>query len=115
MLLNLGANDPGYKRQLDAWFGSGVWIWDHRVLQWRADAYHYRAIRSVLASTPTGIIDQVPPIDSTSPSVVVCFSSENKLPTLRPEQQQALDAWSTTRNGVVVMPLVHQIPNRCDD
>ncbi|MFM8217155.1 MAG: DEAD/DEAH box helicase family protein, partial [Pirellula sp.] len=23
---------------------------------------------------------------------------------LRPEQQQALDAWSTTRNGVVVMP-----------
>ena len=104
LLLNLGANDPGCKRQLEAWFGSGVWTWDHRVLQWRADAYHYRTVRSVLANNQTGIIDQVPPIDSTSPSVVVCFSSENKLPTLRPEQQQALDAWSVPRNGIVVMP-----------
>ena len=85
LLLNIGANDPGLKRQLDTWFGPGVWTWDHRVLQWRADAYHYRAIRSVLASIDTGVVDQVPPIDSTSPSVMVCFSQEQKLPALRTE------------------------------
>jgi superfamily II DNA or RNA helicase len=111
---NPGTGNPGQvdalgesrltKPMLEGWFGPGIWEWDHRVLKWRSDACHYPEIRKALSSYQTGIVDQVPAIDTSSPSVLSIFAAERHLPTLRAEQQQALEAWSATRRGVVVMP-----------
>ncbi len=102
------ASGPATKKQLDAWFGLNLWTWDHRVSMWRTDACYYGHIRQVLSTCDTRIIDEVPRmdtgVDTQSTSVLVTFAAERNLPPLRAEQIQAVEAWSTTRRGIVVMP-----------
>ena len=96
--------DRGTKDQLEAWFGPKVWMWDHRVLKWRCDAIHYGQIRQGLAAFDTGILDEVPKVDQGDPGGLLTFASEPKLPPLRPEQLQAIEAWSRSKRGIIVMP-----------
>ncbi|MCU0716304.1 MAG: DEAD/DEAH box helicase, partial [Pirellula sp.] len=56
-----------------------------------------REIRDRWAEAPYGMIDYVPQWQS------VAFR-QHRLPSLRPEQQQALDAWGHREVGIVVMP-----------
>lgn len=73
------------------------WKWDPRSECWRTDAMHYRRVHAIANTCqlpldlPIGYqrIDRWPHI---------------ALPTLRPEQEQAITAWLTTGQGVVVMP-----------
>jgi len=71
----------------------GVWKWDDRVGQWRCDAIWYSAIRE-----SGGQID-----DQVAAWVPVSFPRVH-LHKLREEQERALQAWMTTKRGVVVMP-----------
>lgn len=80
-------------------FGEGIWTWDHRAEVWRADALHYSAIRKALDASPLsfGTVDRVPQWQP------VVWSKIN-LPTLRPEQIGAVDAWTPSGHGIVEMP-----------
>jgi len=77
----------------------GRWAWDPRVSAWRCDAIHYAEVSAVLAHSLGGAFaDEVP-----RPARVVW--GEVSLPPLRPEQQEALDAWRAAAcRGQVVMP-----------
>ena len=76
-----------------------LWEWDARVTAYRCDAIHYAAVRSHLQlKFGPRFRDLLPP------SSRVAFAKIN-LPTLRPEQQQAVAAWQTAgHRGMVVMP-----------
>ena len=78
-------------------FGDSIWRWDQRTHSWRANAFHYPAIAKILESNSYGTLDRVPQWQP------IVWSSI-RLPELRPEQTAAVNAWSETRSGVVVMP-----------
>ncbi len=78
-------------------FGDSIWKWDERTHSWRANPIHYPAIRSILDVNAYGTLDRVP---QWQPVVW----SQITLPSLRAEQIAAVNAWSKTRQGVVVMP-----------
>jgi superfamily II DNA or RNA helicase len=73
--------------------------WDPRVSAWRCDAIQYPTIRNCLAQNLAARFDdQVP-----SPPRVVFQQIE--LPKLRPEQNEALNAWEQAdRRGQIIMP-----------
>lgn len=78
-------------------FGDGIWSWDQRTNNWRASAIAYPQIRALLQINAYGTIDRV------SQWQPVVFSKVQLHP-LRPEQQEAVAAWSQSKRGVVVMP-----------
>ncbi len=84
---------------LDAVMAGDGWTWDHRVSAWRCDAIRYGRVREELAAQfgPTWR-DEVPaPARVHWPAV--------SLPTLRPEQVEALEVWERAgRRGQVIMP-----------
>ena len=76
-----------------------AWTWDSRISAFRTDAIHYPAVRTeLLACFGTRLRDLLPP-----PPRVAWPKID--LPTLRPEQRQAVEAWQAAgHRGVVVMP-----------
>ena len=76
-----------------------LWTWDPRVNAWRCDAIHYPAIRNCLAEKLADrFTDQIP-----APPRVTFKQVE--LPKLRPEQNEALNAWNRAdRRGQIIMP-----------
>jgi superfamily II DNA or RNA helicase len=79
--------------------GSCNWTWDTRVGGWRCDAIYYSAIRNALIEhSGTHFSDEV-----MKPAVILW--PEVNLPKLRPEQKQALAAWSRAGcRGQIIMP-----------
>lgn len=75
------------------------WAWDQRVETWRRPARDYAVVREQLSRTDSGAwADRVPPPPR------VAFASRD-LPSLRPEQQAAVEAWRKAGGrGVIVMP-----------
>ncbi len=78
-------------------FGDEMWTWDERSNVWRTNAIHYPQIHEILAAKSFGTVDRVPQWQS------VVWSNVS-LPELRSEQIDAVNAWSTSRRGVIVMP-----------
>lgn len=79
--------------------GPLLWTWDHRVGALRCDAIHYAAILSDLkAQFGPSLTDKVPkPTRIHWPKI--------NLPKLRPNQIEALEAWSGTGSrGQIIMP-----------
>ncbi|MBN2312551.1 MAG: DEAD/DEAH box helicase family protein, partial [Sedimentisphaerales bacterium] len=76
-----------------------VWIWDHRVGALRCDAIYYRSIRSCLmAQFGSMLSNEVP-----KPACVQW--PKINLPKLRPNQIEALEAWSEAGCcGQIIMP-----------
>ncbi|XZE20492.1 DEAD/DEAH box helicase [Pirellulaceae bacterium SH449] len=87
--------------QIDAFFGRKVWTWDERAQLWRTTAQNYALVRKTLrdglGEAPLGVIDCVPRWQA------VVFSKDDTK-TLRSEQMQALDAWTTKESGIIIMP-----------
>jgi superfamily II DNA or RNA helicase len=85
------------RRTLAGGPGFGRWVWDRRVEAWRCDAIDYAAVVGELSAAGVRFEDRVhdwrpvrwPRVDLHSP---------------RPEQQAAIDAWSSVQRGCVVMP-----------
>ena len=71
--------------------------WDPRVGAWRCEALYYRQLRPRLRTFEGTIEDQVPRFAD-------CYFPRCELVEPRREQQQAIEAWWKTRQGVVVMP-----------
>lgn len=95
------------KDQLEALFGPKIWTWDHRILKWRSDAYHHQHVQKVLrvlADQNVRVESQVHQPDASGPSVIATFCGQRNLPSPRPEQQKAIESWSATKRGIVVMP-----------
>jgi superfamily II DNA or RNA helicase len=80
-------------------FAAGVWTLDARVGRWRAKAIHYADARRLLhARLGAAFQDDVP-----VPEAVRWPKLD--LPSLRPDQQEALKAWRQARcRGQVIMP-----------
>ena len=75
----------------------GDWVWDGRVGAWRCDAVHYRTVAERMRQTTQRCEDRVPAWRSVQwPRV--------EIHTPRDEQRAAVDAWSGTRQGCIVMP-----------
>jgi len=85
--------------QLPEIFGPSVWAWDNRVGALRCDAIHYAVIRAALAEQFGPLLsDEVP-----NPCGV--YWPKVKLPKLRSNQIEALEAWSKADcRGQVIMP-----------
>ncbi len=78
-------------------FEPDLWHWDGRARAWRCDAWHYPAVVRQLADRDWPCQDMVLDCQAVHwPQV--------DLHALRPEQQRAVESWSQTRRGVVVMP-----------
>jgi superfamily II DNA or RNA helicase len=73
------------------------WAWDRRAGVWRCDARHYPTVRQQLDQNVPGFQDCVPEWHAIR-------WPRAQIHPLRPEQQDAVDAWKRTRRGVVVMP-----------
>ena len=85
--------------QLPEIFGLSVWAWDSRVGALRCDAIHYAEVRESLAGRfGPSLSDKVPkPCSVHFPKV--------KLPKLRPNQIEALEAWfEADCRGQIIMP-----------
>ncbi len=85
------------RAELQGAFEAPIWVWDSRVSAWRCDALQYGHVRRRLAELGIAAVDTVPqwrPIHW--PHV--------RLPELRPEQREALQAWLATRCGCIIMP-----------
>jgi superfamily II DNA or RNA helicase len=85
--------------QLPEIFGPSVWAWDSRVGALRCDAIHYAEVREALAGQfGPSLSDKVPnPCGVHLPKV--------KLPKLRPNQIEALEAWfEADCRGQIIMP-----------
>ncbi|MFM2217559.1 MAG: UvrABC system protein [Planctomycetota bacterium] len=129
LLLEISGGPIGnHAKALDEVFGRGLWVWDPRVSRWRTDAYRYELIRKIVDERSLLIDDQVgtagnsvtepssvnqpgstnPPGSNTTTAAgladVLREPSANKLPTLRPEQAQAIAGWEKSRQGIIVMP-----------
>jgi superfamily II DNA or RNA helicase len=79
--------------------GSSVWMWDARVGAWRCDAIHYGSIRSIVNGMFT------PHLQDNVPQPVSVSWAKIELPRARPEQVEALAAWTQEgRRGQVIMP-----------
>jgi len=88
---------------LDGWpsdntpYNMGIWRWDSRVGNWRCDAIYYQRIKEKLSQTANFRDEVMQPASVHWPKV--------DLPTLRPEQSEALDNWTQSgRRGQVIMP-----------
>ena len=92
-LLLEGANRDAAARL----FGPIPWAWDPRVGGGRCDAMHYAAVAARLAACGGGIEDAVPAWQPVRWPQVALHS-------LREEQQAAVDAWTRTGQGCIVMP-----------
>ena len=85
------------RERLKRLFPAGLWIWDPRAGAWRCDAVHYADVADRLRQDGGAFSDDVPEWSHVGwPRV--------QLPTLRPEQQEAVAAWLKRRRGCVVMP-----------
>jgi len=87
------------RRELPDAYSSCIWRWDTRVGAWRCDAIYYAAICKVLVEQfGTDFSDEVmKPAGISWPKV--------ELPKLRPEQAEALTAWSQAGCcGQIIMP-----------
>jgi hypothetical protein len=82
------------RRHTQPWMNT----WDPRVDAWRCDAIGYPALREQLRAGACCLEDCVPRWQQRLPWPCV------RLPTLRPEQAQAVAAWKEARRGVIVMP-----------
>ena len=79
--------------------GSSVWTWDARVGAWRCYAIHYASIRSIVNGR------FAPHLRDDVPQPVRVSWSKVELPKLRPEQAEALAAWTKEGcRGQVIMP-----------
>jgi len=78
-------------------FGAQPWVWDRRVGAWRCDAIEYLPVRRCLRQSGLAFNDTV------SQWCRVPWPKV-QLPTLRPEQDDAVAAWRATGRGVLVMP-----------
>ncbi len=80
-------------------FGSCIWRWDTRVGAWRCDAIHYAAIcKAIVERFGAHFSDGV-----MKPAGI--FWPKVELPKLRPEQTEALAAWSRAGcRGQIIMP-----------
>lgn len=79
--------------------GSSVWRPDARVGAWRCDAIHYASIRSVTSGKFT------PHMRDNLPQPARVSWPKIELPRPRPEQAEALAAWTREgRRGQVIMP-----------
>jgi hypothetical protein len=87
----------GGKTAVDA--GGGTWTWDGRVSAWRCDAIHYPRIhRDLTDRFGRAFRDEVP-----NPARV--FWPQVSLPELRPEQSEAVAAWTNAGcRGQIIMP-----------
>jgi superfamily II DNA or RNA helicase len=87
------------REKLSQILGPSVWTWDNRVGALRCDAIHYAAARSALAEQfGPSFSDEVP-----KPCCV--YWPKVKLPNLRPNQIEALEAWSKVDcRGQIIMP-----------
>lgn len=88
---------------LDGWpsdnspYNMGIWRWDSRVGNWRCDAIYYQRIKEKLSQSANFRDEVMKPASVHWPKV--------DLPTLRPEQSEALDSWTQSgRRGQVIMP-----------
>ena len=88
---------PGGKTAVDA--SGGIWAWDDRVSAWRCDAIKYPQIHRELADRfGQAFRDEVP-----KPARV--FWPQVSLPELRPEQSEAVAAWTKAGcRGQIIMP-----------
>ena len=80
-------------------FAPEVWTWDARVGNWRCKAIHYADVRRLLrARLGVDFIDNLPvPENLRWPKL--------DLPSLRPDQRDALNAWRQAHcRGQVIMP-----------
>ncbi|MFB3892506.1 MAG: DEAD/DEAH box helicase [Phycisphaerae bacterium] len=79
--------------------GKDVWAWDGRVGLWRCDAIHHALVRKALAAAwGDAFRDDVP-----APARV--FWPKVSLPPPRPEQAEALRAWTVADcRGQIIMP-----------
>jgi superfamily II DNA or RNA helicase len=93
---------------LASWFGPGIWVWDPRVSKWRTDAYHYTDLLQAIALQNLPILDTIRAAQFLEGKEThtdrIRESSANSLPTLRPEQVQAIEQWEKTGRGIIVMP-----------
>jgi len=87
------------REKLPEIFGPSVWAWDNRVGALRCDAIHYAVIRAALAEQFGPLLsDEVP-----NPCGV--YWPKVKLPKLRSNQIEALEAWSKAGcRGQIIMP-----------
>lgn len=77
-------------------FGSMPWIWDPRAAVWRCDAMEYAAAARC--------VEKVAWIEDTVPAWHPVRWPNVNLPSLRPEQQAAVAAWTAAGRGCIVMP-----------
>lgn len=80
-----------------ATFPADLGTWDYRVKGWRTDAMYLGAVREWLEERGVPVTDEIP-AGMTLPQEYAA------LPTLRPEQEQAVAEWRKSGQGVVVMP-----------
>lgn len=134
LLLEISGGPIGnHAKGLDEIFGRGIWVWDPRVSRWRTDAYRYDHIRKTIDERSLPCDDQVDTVSTfltetvsptktvastktsshtetfTAPEIITApdilrENSANKLPSLRPEQIQAIAGWEKSRQGIIVMP-----------
>ncbi len=85
------------RAELQRAFDAPIWVWDGRVGAWRCDALQYDQVRRRLTGLGIAAADTVPQWRAIHwPHV--------RLPELRVEQRQALQAWLATHGGCVIMP-----------
>ena len=78
-------------------FPAGPFVWDSRSGAWRCDAVHYVKVAARLRQAGSLGEDHVPEWQTVR-------WPRPQLPTLRPEQEDAVAAWRSPRRGCVVMP-----------
>lgn len=78
-------------------FGGDLFRWDSRTETWRCHAIHYQRVVSALTSRAVGTIDEARDFRH------VAWGAVPEV-TLREEQAAAVENWSKSRRGIIVMP-----------
>jgi superfamily II DNA or RNA helicase len=92
-LVFVGVSRAGWQGVLEP----GRWSWDSRAGVWRCDALHYAEVADRLRRAGADWRDDVPQWHKIQ-------WPQAQLPTLRPEQEDAVAAWRKVGRGCVVMP-----------